>query len=156
MFGYNSKRSKGKKKPVRLPGPNNFTALPTAIRIMYLFHAGLGVKKITFPDMNTINNSHFRSIVMGNFPSLRQSGGFDFLRCVPNTKHLEPFSEVAQRNPRVLQERSQKGKVFVRPLQKDLLTSASKRPHCMSKCTCIERRKDMYIRMYYCYITKAW
>ena len=132
---------KGEKRPVRLPGPNNFTALPTAIRIMYLSQRMnlmsffMGVKKITFPDMNTINNSHFRSVVMDNFPSLRQSGGFDFLRCVPNTKHLEPFSEVAQRNPRVLQERSQKGKVFVRPLQKDLLTSASKRPHvCRSVC----------------------
>ena len=41
--------------------------------------------------MNTLKNHHFRSIIIENFPSLREAGGFDFLCCSPNTKYLEPF-----------------------------------------------------------------
>lgn len=92
-----------------------------------LYHAGLGIKKITIPDMNTINHHRFRHIIVENFPVLREAGGFDFLRCVPNTKRLELFSDVAQHDPHVLQERAQKGKVFIRPLQKDLLLSKKPR-----------------------------
>ena len=69
-----------------------------------VYHAGLGLKKITVPDMNTISNSSLRGIIMDNIPSLREAGVFDFLRCIPNAKRLEPFSEVAQTNPRILQE----------------------------------------------------
>ena len=93
-----------------------------------LYHAGLGIKKITVPNMNTITNSRLRSIIVENFPSLSDAGGFDYLRCIPNTKRLEPFSELAQTNPHVLQERAQKGKVFIRPVQRDLVVQSSKKP----------------------------
>ena len=75
--------------------------------------------------MNTITNSRLRSIIVENFPSLSDAGGFDYLRCIPNTK---PFSELAQTNPHVLQERAQKGKVFIRPVQRDLVVQSSKKP----------------------------
>ena len=97
-----------------------------------LYRAGLGLKKITIPDMNTLTNSRFRKLIIENFPPLAQGGGFDFLRCARNTKHLELFSELAQSNPKILQERSYKGKVFVRPVQQDLLLSAIKKPRVSS------------------------
>ena len=77
-----------------------------------LYHAGLGLKKITIPDMNAVTNSSFRKIITDSFPLLKHSGGFEYLRCIPNSKQLELFSELAQSNPKVLQERSQKGKIF--------------------------------------------
>ena len=82
--------------------------------------------------MNAMTNNRFRRLITENYPSLAQSGGFDFLRCVPNTKRLELFSEVAQSNPKVLQERSCKGKVFVRPVQQDLILSPAKKPRVSS------------------------
>ena len=32
-----------------------------------LYHAGLGLKKITIPDMNTLSSSSLRAITMENF-----------------------------------------------------------------------------------------
>ena len=94
-----------------------------------LFHAGLGVKKITIPDINDISITRLRKIIVDNFPPLQRAGGFDFLRCVPNTKKLEPYSELAQTNPKILQERSNKGKIYIRPVQRDLISSARKTTH---------------------------
>lgn len=140
LFGYGPRatKGKGKKKARASPWTKQFYCLAycdqdhvpvTEGELDDLYHAGLGQKKITVPDMNTITNSRLRSIIIDNFPPLRDAGGFDFLRCIPNTKRLEPFSELAQTNPQVLQERAQKGKVFVRPVQRDLLTSSTKKPH---------------------------
>ena len=138
LFGHgdrSSKSSKGKKKARPSPWTKQFYCVAycdqehvpvTEEELDELYHAGLGLKKITVPDMNTIGNSSLRGIIMDNFPSLREAGGFDFLRCIPNTKRLEAFSEVAQTNPHILQERAQKGKVFVRPVQKDLLPAKKK------------------------------
>ena len=86
------------------------------------------MKKITFPDFTEISNTHFRKIIVENFPLLSNAGGFEFLRCIPNTKQLEPFSELAQTNPQILQERSHKGKVFIRPVQEDLMATLRKKP----------------------------
>ena len=101
-----------------------------------LYHAGLGLKKITIPDMNAVTNSSFRKIITDSFPLLKHSGRFEYLRCIPNSKQLELFSELAQSNPKVLQERSQKGKVFIRPVQSDLVDPPEKKPRvCLSHCT---------------------
>lgn len=95
-----------------------------------LYHAGLGLKKITIPDMNQVTNSSFRKIITDSFPLLKHSGG-----CIPNSKQLELFSELAQSNPKV-QERSQKGKIFIRPVQSNLVHPPEKKPHvCFSSST---------------------
>lgn len=139
LFGYRKgSRSSSEKKQRPSPWTKQFYCLAycdqmhvpvTDEELDELFYAGLGVKKITFPDMNTLTNTHFRKVISDNFSKLRHSGGFEFLRCIPNTKRLEVFSEVAQMNPKVLQERSQKGKVFIRPVQNDLLSPPEKRIH---------------------------
>lgn len=40
-------------------------------------------------------------------------GGFGFLRCAPNMNQVKVFSELAQMNPKVLEELSQKGKISI-------------------------------------------
>ena len=87
------------------------------------------MKKITFPDFTEISNSHFRKIVVENFPLLSTAGGFEFLRCIPNTKQLEPFSGLTQSNPKTLQERLHNGKVFIRPVQQDVMATLREKPH---------------------------
>lgn len=143
LFGYCGKSVKGKGKGVKgkkksraVPWTKQFYCLAycdqdrvptTDEELDELYHAGLGLKKITIPDIRSVTNNYFRKIIVDNFPPLAEAGGFDFLRCVPNSKRLELFSELAQSNPQILQERSNKGKVFVRPVQKDLLLSAAKK-----------------------------
>ena len=139
LFGYCGKSGRGKEKKSRpSPWTKQFyclaycdqTRVPVGDdELDELYHAGLGMKKITIPDMNTVTNSHFRKMIIDNFPKLSHGGGFEFLRCAPNTKQLEVFSELAQTNPKVLQERSQKGKIFIRPVQSDLIGPPEKKLH---------------------------
>ena len=139
LFGH-GKRSKGSKgkKPRSSPWTKQFYCLAycdqervpmTDDELDELYHAGLGLKKIAIPDMNAVNNSSFRKIIIDSFPLLKQSGGFEYLRCIPNSKRLELFSELAQSNPKVLQERSQKGKIFIRPVHSDLVLPPEKKSH---------------------------
>ena len=88
LFGYGDKSSKGKKKVCPSPWTKQFYCLAycnqdhVPVTEDELYHAGLGLKKIIVPDMNTLNNHHFRSIIIENLPSLREAGGFYFLRCI--------------------------------------------------------------------------
>ena len=140
LFGHRAKgvRATKGKKPRPVPWTKQFVCLaycdqsrvPLADEELdELYHAGLGVKKITIPDLNEITNTRFRKIIVENFPPLANAGGFEFLRCIPNTKQLEPYSELAQSNPKVLQERSQKGKLYIRPVQHDLIFLPRKKSH---------------------------
>ena len=90
-----------------------------------LYHAGLRMKKITISDINNVTNNAFKKF----YPALERAGGFEYLRCVPNIKQLELYSELAQSNPKILQERSNKGKVYIRLVQRDLIQSARKTAH---------------------------
>ena len=96
LFGYRGKSGKGKEKKSRpSPWTKQFyclaycdqTRVPTGDEELdELYHAGLGTKKITIPDMNTVTHTSFRKIITDNFPKLRHSGGFEFLRCVLNDR----------------------------------------------------------------------
>ena len=83
------------------------------------------MKKITISDINNVTNNAFEKF----YPALERAGGFEYLRCVPNIKQLELYSELAQSNPKILQERSNKGKVYIRLVQRDLIQSARKTVH---------------------------
>ena len=83
LFGYGDRSSKysKRKKKARPPWTKQFYCLAycnqdhvpvTEEELDKLFHTGLGLKKITVPDMNTLSNSHFRGIILENFPSLRE------------------------------------------------------------------------------------
>ena len=147
------KGSKGKKKCCPTPWTKQFYCLGycNQDQVPYndeeldeLYHAGLGIKKITIADMNGLTNSRFRKIIVDNYPLLKEAGGFEFLRCVHNSKRLELFSELAQANPQVLQERSHKGRIYVRHVQKDLLQSTS--PTLKKPCVgCINYKLYMWM-----------
>ena len=50
--------------------------------------AGLGKKKVNIQDISC-SPQEFRDIVVAAFPKLNGCGGFDLLRCIPNTKNLK-------------------------------------------------------------------
>lgn len=56
---------------------------------MLLKEAGLGKKIVTIPDINCSSET-FQKILLESFPKLSDAGGFEFLRCIHNTRDLEP------------------------------------------------------------------
>ena len=57
---------------------------------------------------------------INQYPKLGDGGGFEILRCIPNSKILEVVSNSASRVPRLLKSVIGCGRVFLRPIQKDL------------------------------------
>ena len=55
-----------------------------------LIEAGLGPKIFSVPLCSS--GEEFREIILSKFPKLKDGGGFDLLRCIPNTKHLHVIS----------------------------------------------------------------
>ncbi len=78
-----------------------------------LVSAGLGEKKTVIPDIEC-SAKDFNEIIISSFSKLNGCGGFELLRCVPNTKDLELISPVIAASPKVLKS------VFIRPIQKSL------------------------------------
>ena len=58
---------------------------------------------------------------MSAFPSLNGCGGFEFLRCISNTKDLEVIRLSVAQSPKLLREMIANGRVFIRPIQRDLV-----------------------------------
>lgn len=84
-----------------------------------LLKAGLGEKTIEFPTLDC-SAEEFRDLMHENFPKLKNGGGYEFCRCLPNSSDLEPLSSAAYASPRLLKERVGNARTYIRPLQKDL------------------------------------
>ncbi|XP_064387954.1 uncharacterized protein LOC135336110 isoform X1 [Halichondria panicea] len=84
-----------------------------------LVSAGLGEKKTVIPDIEC-SAKDFNEIIISSFSKLNGCGGFELLRCVPNTKDLELISPVIAASPKVLKSVIGNGRVFIRPIQKSL------------------------------------
>lgn len=84
-----------------------------------LVAAGLGEKKVVIPNIDC-SWEDFKAVLVAAFPKLNGSGGFDLLRCVPNSKQLEVISLAVAQSPKLLKSVVANGKVFIRPIQKDL------------------------------------
>ena len=101
-----------------------------------LVAAGLGEKKIVVQDIES-GWEEFRSLIIDEFPKLGNCGGFEFMRCIPNTKDLEAISVGIAQSPKLLKSVVGSGRVFVRPIQLDLeldddySKSQTVRNHCM-------------------------
>ena len=76
-----------------------------------LVQAGLGEKKVIIPDI-TCSAQEFQGIIISAFPKLDGCGGFDLLRCIPNTKELEMISLAVSQSPKLLKSVVSGGKVF--------------------------------------------
>ena len=57
-----------------------------------LFEAGLGRKEIEFTSLD-LEPKDFRELIYETFPKLREGGGYQFCRCKPNSRELQPLSK---------------------------------------------------------------
>lgn len=83
-----------------------------------LLKSGLGEKVI---ELNLdLNVNEFKDAIVEAYPKLRDAGGYLFFKCIPNTRNLEPLSEVVMSSPRMLKERVGTARTYIRPVQRDL------------------------------------
>ena len=87
-----------------------------------LFSAGLGEKEIEFKNLHA-TAQEFRDTLYEAFPRLKDGGGYQFLKCLPNTRILEPLSGLVMQSPLKLKQRVGVCRTYIRPLQKDLDTT---------------------------------
>ena len=80
-----------------------------------LYKAGLGEKVVEFEDMNA-NAEDIRDLLY----VFEFGGGFVFCKCTPNTRTLEPLSQVAWSSVQRLKERVGNSRTYIRPLQRSL------------------------------------
>ncbi len=83
-----------------------------------LADVGLGEKTISIPEESS--NDEFKDVVVKAFPKLEGCGGYEFLRCVPNSKSLEVVSQLISLSPKLLRGIIGSGRVFIRPIQQNL------------------------------------
>ena len=69
-----------------------------------LLQAGLGEKEIVFDDIE-ISAEDFRDIMYDKYPSLREGGGYNFFKCMPNSRSLEKLSVITLSSPSMLRSR---------------------------------------------------
>lgn len=62
----------------------------------------------------------FREVLHEAYPKLREGGGFQLCRCIPNSWELEPLSRHVLSSPRSLKERVGQARTYIVPLQRDL------------------------------------
>ena len=87
-----------------------------------LISAGLGEKKIMIPDVSC-SCKEFQNTLINEFPKLEDAGGFELLRCIPNSKTLEKMSPSVSTSPKMLKGVIGSGRIYIRPLQRDLCLS---------------------------------
>ena len=91
----------------------------TEVERNVLFEAGLGRKEVEFDSLD-MDSQEFRDFISESFPRLREGGGYQFCRCKPNSRELEPLSRHVMTSPRLLRERVGQGRTYIVPLQADL------------------------------------
>lgn len=84
-----------------------------------LVEAGLGERKVDIPDIDC-SAQEFKDELIKVFPKLKYAGGFELLRCLSNSKLLEPLSSSVSFSPKLLRSVVGKSRIFIRPIQKDL------------------------------------
>ena len=91
-----------------------------------LAESGLGEKKVCIPDIASCTWEEYKGILVSVFPKLDGCGGFDLLRCTPNTKALEPISATVAQSLKLLKGVVGGGRIFIRPIQQNLSLDADK------------------------------
>lgn len=84
-----------------------------------LLEAGLGEKKVTFPDLDG-SSEEFRSVLYDAFPKLKDAGGYSFGKCKANSKQIEKLSSFCLQSPRVLRDRVGNARTYIIPMQRSL------------------------------------
>lgn len=84
-----------------------------------LIEAGLWEKRISFSNIDC-SAEEYRDQLFTEFQKLRDAGGYELMRCVPNSNHLENLGAQAMVSPRSTHEFVGRPKVYIRPIQRDL------------------------------------
>ena len=84
-----------------------------------LYQAGLGEKEIEFTSLE-IPPEDFREHIFNSFPRQREGGGFQLLKCLPNSHNLEVLSMAVHLSVDLLKQRVGKSRTYIRPVQQDL------------------------------------
>ena len=84
-----------------------------------LCKAGLGEKTVVVPNA-LCSRDEFWSVITSAYPKLLNCGGFELLRCMTNSRELEPISRSVAKSPKLIKSVLSNRKIFIRPLQKDL------------------------------------
>ena len=84
-----------------------------------LVEAGLGEKRVTVASISC-SYEDFKDTIVAAFTKLKDCGGFDFLRCVANTKQLEAISPTVAQSPKLLKNVIGNGRIFIRSIQQNL------------------------------------
>ena len=79
-----------------------------------LLQSGLGEKEIVFYDMN-LNAEQFQEVLYEHYHQLRQAGGFQLCKCMPNSRKLEPLTKFAHTSPDMLKQRVGNARTYIRP-----------------------------------------
>ena len=86
-----------------------------------LVQAGLGEKKVElYEDFSAYE---FQQKIIQSFPKLQNAGGFELMRCIANSRQLEPISVMVAKSPLLLKKVIGNGRIYVRPIQKNLDTT---------------------------------
>lgn len=77
-----------------------------------LLEAGLGEKEIQFDDLN-IDADEFRDLIYKHYPKLKEGSGFQFFKCVPNSRTMEPLSSTSLSSPVMLKSRVGNARTYI-------------------------------------------
>ena len=77
-----------------------------------------------FPSLD-VDANEFRELVFETFPTLRDGGGYQFCRCKPISRELNPLSKHVLLSPWLLKEQVGQGRTYVVPPQSDIDLSHS-------------------------------
>ena len=62
----------------------------------------------------------FKELLLESFPKLKDGGGYQLLKGLPNSRNLEILSLVVHTSPGLLKQRVGNSRTYIRPIQKDL------------------------------------
>lgn len=83
-----------------------------------LEEAGLGEKMLVV--QMDCSPEEFSRLLCGAYPKLESGGGFELLRCKPKSRDLLLIGPRISNCPKLLKRRVGNGKVYIRPIQRDL------------------------------------
>ena len=113
-----------------------------------LYQAGLGEKEIEFESLD-LSQLEFRELLYTSFPRLKEGGGFQLLRGLPNSRAMELLSMAVHTSPSLLKQRVGNARTYIRPIQRDLdLTPIEDAPNGVSKLTSLFVRLPKKLHVY--------
>ena len=93
---------------------------PTSTEKALLSSVGLGEKVIKFRSHQTMLDE-FQDVLKSEYPQLENCGGFDLLKCKPNSRNLEEIPFMVTYPILRIQQLVSTGRIYIRPLQNDLI-----------------------------------